>query len=345
MKKFERTSAYDYLRILASFCVIVLHLASQKINSINVYSKEWQVLNFYDGIVRWTVPVFVMISGTLFLSREISLKKIYLRYIPRLAVSYVFWAFTYSASVGYDFREHKIMWLAGHYHMWYVPMCIGLYIMLPIVKQIVINKHVTYYYLLASFIFAFIIPSVFSFTKDFGLQWMESGIDVINDIVYDMNMKLLMGFTAYFVLGYVLSKINLSQTKRIYIYVLGLFGFLFTIVATLYASYQNAKHVAYNGNFTVNVLLESIAVFTAFKYMDYKNEKINKIAAQLAKYSYGAYLVHALIIEKLEAVFHINTVSFYPGLSVPLLGCVVFLVSYAISFILNQIPVVNKYIV
>lgn len=31
------------------------------------------------------------------------------------------------------------------------------------------------------------------------------------------------------------------------------------------------------------------------------------------------------------------------GLSAPLLGCVVFVVSYAISFILNQIPVVNKY--
>ena len=78
MKEFERNSAYDYLRILASFCVIILHLASQKINFINVYSKEWQVLNFYDSIVRWTVPVFAMISGALFLSKEISLKKIYL---------------------------------------------------------------------------------------------------------------------------------------------------------------------------------------------------------------------------------------------------------------------------
>jgi hypothetical protein len=53
--------------------------------------------------------------------------------------------------------------------------------------------------------------------KDFGLQWMKSGVLVINDIVNDMNMKLVMGFTAYFVLGYVLSEIDLSLTKRIFI--------------------------------------------------------------------------------------------------------------------------------
>ena len=345
MKEFGRNNAYDYLRISASLGVMVLHLAAQKYHSISVYSHEWQVLNFYDSIVQWTVPVFVMISGALFLSRDISLDKIYMRYIPRLVVSYIFWSLVYSIAVGYNFREHKIMWLAGHYHMWYVPMCIGLYIMLPIVRQITLDKHVTYYYLIISLIFAFILPSVISFTKDFGFQWMKSGILVINDIYNDMNMKLVMGFTAYFVLGYVLSKIGLSLTKRIYIYVLGLFGFLFTILATLFASYQYAKPATYYGQFTVNVLLESIAVFTAFRYMDFKNDKFNKIATILAKYSFGAYLVHALIIEKIAAIFHINTLSFDPGLSVPLLGCVVFVTSYAISFILNQIPIVNKYIV
>ena len=217
MKEFGRNNAYDYLRISASLGVMVLHLAAQKYHSISMYSHEWQVLNFYDSIVRWTVPVFVMISGALFLSRDITIDKLYMRYIPRLAVSYIFWSLIYAIAVGYNFREHKIAWLSGHYHMWYIPMCIGLYIMFPIVKEIVHNKHITYYYLFVSLLFASILPTVISLMKDFRLQWMKSGVLVINDIVNDMNMKLVMGFTAYFVLGYVLSEIDLSLTKRIFI--------------------------------------------------------------------------------------------------------------------------------
>ena len=79
--------------------------------------------------------------------------------------------------------------------------------------------------------------------------------------------------------------------------------------------------------------------------MDFKNERLNRVMARLAKYSFGAYLVHPMIIEKLASELQITSLSFYPGLSIPLLGCVVFVTSYAISFILNQIPIVNKYVV
>ena len=76
MKEYERNTAYDYLRVLASFGVIILHIAAKKFLSLSVYSNEWQVLNFYDSIVRWTVPVFVMISGALFLNRDIPIRKL-----------------------------------------------------------------------------------------------------------------------------------------------------------------------------------------------------------------------------------------------------------------------------
>ena len=226
MKEHERNTAYDYLRVLASFGVIILHIAAKKFLSLSVYSNEWQVLNFYDSIVRWTVPVFVMISGALFLNRDIPIRKLYLRYIPRLAVAFVVWSFAYAISTGYDFKAHKVMWLSGHYHMWYIPMCIGLYAALPIVKQIVSNKRIAYYYLLLSFVFAFIIPSVMALAKDFGPQWMNSLVRVANDVITDMHMQLVLGYSAYFVLGYVLSKFDFRDlvkskniNKYIYIYI------------------------------------------------------------------------------------------------------------------------------
>ncbi len=116
MKEYKRNYAYDYLRILASFGVIILHLAAQMYHAINIYSSEWQTLNFYDSIVRWTVPVFVMISGSLFLSKDVPIKKIYLHYIPRLAAAYIFWSMVYSvaASARAGFKEHRIIWQSGY---------------------------------------------------------------------------------------------------------------------------------------------------------------------------------------------------------------------------------------
>ena len=85
-----------------------------------------------------------------------------------------------------------------------------------------------------------------------------------------------------------------------------------------------------------------IAVFLMFKYVCLSE---NKIITTLSKYSFGAYLVHALVIEKLNEWFGLNTLSFYPGLSVPIISFLVFIISYAISAVLHLIPVVRNYCV
>ena len=66
----QRVIYLDYLRIAATFCVVVLHISGQNWYTTSVNSFEWNVLNFYDSIVRWVVPIFVMISGALFLDNE-----------------------------------------------------------------------------------------------------------------------------------------------------------------------------------------------------------------------------------------------------------------------------------
>ena len=77
----ERKTYCDYLRLIATFAVVVLHVAASNWYSTDVNGLEWQSFNFYDSVVRWGVPIFVMISGSLFLSREISIRKIYSKYI------------------------------------------------------------------------------------------------------------------------------------------------------------------------------------------------------------------------------------------------------------------------
>lgn len=88
----ERTVYLDYLRVLATFAVMIIHISSVNWYSTDVNGYDWQVLNFYDSIVRWGVPIFVMISGSIFLNREIYMKRIYSKNILRLVVAFVVWS-------------------------------------------------------------------------------------------------------------------------------------------------------------------------------------------------------------------------------------------------------------
>lgn len=64
----QRLWNLDILRIVSIAAVVIIHTASQYLGKLDVTSPYWEIFNFYDGIVRWAVPVFVMISGALFLN-------------------------------------------------------------------------------------------------------------------------------------------------------------------------------------------------------------------------------------------------------------------------------------
>jgi len=159
----DRIISFDYLRVLSTLAVIVLHVAVQNWRETDVNGYAWQTFNFFDGISRWAVPIFIMISGVLFLNREVSLKKIFSKYILRMVVAYVFWSFFYMIfEEGTKFEKLNIF-LQGHYHMWFILMIIGLYMLLPIIKPITENKRRTVYLLLYHcFLLSSSPPSSFS---------------------------------------------------------------------------------------------------------------------------------------------------------------------------------------
>ena len=62
----KRVTYLDLLRVIAIFSMMMLHVCAAQFDKIEIASFSWQVLNVYDGIVRFCVPVFVMISGVFF---------------------------------------------------------------------------------------------------------------------------------------------------------------------------------------------------------------------------------------------------------------------------------------
>lgn len=344
----ERTIYFDYIRVFATFAVMILHISAQNWYSTDVNGFDWQVFNFFDSIVRWGVPVFVMISGALFLNRDIPLKTIYTKYILRMVISYVVWSSVYALFTEGSMFDKIVAFATGHYHMWFILMIVGIYMCVPFIKPIVENDNKIRYFLLLAFFFAFIIPEFLTLLNDFGNGnvLVIKGANAISTYANNMNMYIVLGYASYFVLGYYINKIILSKRQRLMIYVIGVIGFITTIGLDLLVALKTQTYCGnYYGNFTVNVFFEALAVFTWFKHRNYNNNRINVFIQKLSKYSFGAYLIHALVIEQLNLQVGLNTLSFNSVFAVFFIGIIVFIISFSVSALLNQIPIIKKYMV
>ena len=212
----------------------------------------------------------------------------------------------------------------------------------PFIKKIVESPALTKYFLALALVFAFIIPQARNiasvFHKDLKVEL----------IISKMNLSFIGGYTCYFILGHYLHTIKFSKKARCIIYALSALGFASTVLGCSFISiYDNAPNGVMYGNFTLNVMLESLGVFVFFKNLIDAlkiSERMQLIIARLSKYSFGAYLVHALIIEVLNKI-GLNTMSFNSVLSVISISAIVFVISFVVSYVCNHIPVLNKYIV
>ena len=160
----RRVIYFDILRIVASFFVVFVHLAAQHWADVDVSSRAWFAFNLYCTTGKWSVPIFVMISGALFLGRDVSISAILKKNVARIATVFLFWSGCY-ALVYLVFRHAPLavvlsQFITGHYHLWFLYMIVGLYLLIPLLRPIVQNETLTRYFLLLAFIFTFLLPQL-----------------------------------------------------------------------------------------------------------------------------------------------------------------------------------------
>ena len=135
MNSTKRVLAFDYLRILACFGVILLHASAKFLYILPVTSGKWLIANAVNIATRISVPLFVMISGALFLdpSKKLSTKELWLKHIIRMAIIYLIWMTAYALShfiqISPSERNIKDLLksiLSGRYHLWFLPMLMGI---------------------------------------------------------------------------------------------------------------------------------------------------------------------------------------------------------------------------
>ncbi len=346
MTKSNRIVYIDVLRVIACFSVIMIHSSAQYVVK-DIGSFNFWVSNIFNGLARIGVPLFIMISGALMLDKnyQFSTQKI-INHIIRMIVFFVFWSVLYCFIfniVGSIIKHESIdiikiigSLIKGYYHLWFVYLIIGLYLIVPLLRLWVndANKKYVEYFIILSIIFTYIIPQIISIGSNY-----SNLFEHINDIIENnLSLKYVGGFTTYFILGWYINNYELKN-KRI-IYILGLFGVLITIMGTYILSNTTGKALQMHGNLYINVLFQAVAVFVIIKDK-FKNMHTNNLINSISKYSLGIYAIHVLIETIMYRIIKIVNIDF-ALINIPVVFIVSVVLSYLISFILSKIPVLKK---
>lgn len=343
MEKSKRIIYLDMLKILSCIFVVLIHVTAPGFHDIKLRSLSWNVNLFFNMLGRFAVPVFIMVSGALFLDneKEIDIKKLWKKNILRLVIIYIVWTLIYSIYALYNGSETinfisiiKKSIRSSYYHLWFLPMIIAIYVIIPLLKPFTKNKKLIEYFLLI-FFFLKIIPYTLDLFK----------VSYIAQIVKRIDVPLL-SYTGYFILGHYLNKYEIEKKKRIIIYIIGIISFIISVVGTsLFSIYMKKATETFARELSLTSFFLSVFVFVFIKYK-YQNkeisERIKKIIIHLSKHTLGVYLIHPLFRDIIKNQMNI---SFNRLTNLPIIFAIMLLISYIISYILSKIPKINKYLV
>ena len=330
-----KTAYFEWLRLFAAAAVVLMHTAAKRWLSISHTVPEWEVLTLWDSLVRWPVPIFIMITGALFLPRKTELKTALGRYIPRMAVGFLVWSGVYALYRG-ELTLNTLV--SGYYHLWYLPFLCGVYLTLPFLQRIAGDDRLADQLLLVSLT----VGTLFPWLVKLGELLLPEQSGLLTTLAGQVNYTFFFDHISLLLLGHRLHRTELSRKQRRVIYILGVLGVSVTGIATIWATsltdFQNSLFFDFAAP---NNLCAAAALFV---FARQHLRSLPKWVAVPAKHSFGIYLVHALVIDLLaDRGYHVLTWD--PVWSVPVLSAAVFAISLTLAALLRRIPLIGKWIV
>ena len=146
-----RKQFLDVLRVLATCAVVLMHVltGATDVTDASIVPEYRSLLLSVMDLVTWCVPIFLLISGYLFLNpeRTLTYPVMIKKYCRRIALAILLFGVPYAASelvvAERTFRVMMIpealkMTLTGHTwsHMWYLYLILFLYLITPLLKKV-----------------------------------------------------------------------------------------------------------------------------------------------------------------------------------------------------------------
>lgn len=300
MKK-QHVNYFDYLRILASFCVVYMHVAATPLRG--EIGLSWHLTNFFTGVGFIAVPLFFMMSGYLLLNDERTMDvSVLLKHrIPHLLIPLITWSGIIMVLYSYLFNDMSISFYIDEsikilsepiaVHLWYLYTLIAIYVLSPIIygglKNLDRKGHILVFVLVVlvsvKTMLQVVLPNEYA-------RFLS--IDIID------KMSIFSGHLCTFILGYYLGN-SKKKVPNILLFALIIVVLGIITCGTYYLTIKNGAFTQtfHNQGSGYQVLLAALVLLIAkqnlnkplrWKFLDIK---------PFVSLSFGIYFIHIPIID------------------------------------------------
>lgn len=333
------------LRIMATLAVIIIHICTAETGTHSVAELGARSCVIYAAcftLVRWAVPVFIMITGGLLLNpaKELSGAKV-TKYAARIAAVLLLFGTLY-AGMELVFDNGLSQWylilpkallntlqMKSWEHLWYLYLLIGLYILTPFTRAALSN-------LTESAIWRLIVI----------LYAVTCAIPTINAITGLELTVFLTGANWYwllYIVGYYLTLDGNNFAKhRTLLYASALASAVLMWAWDSASIVRLGEYSRWVKDENCLVPIVAVAVYVLVKSAVRDDKALGAFWHSVSECSFAVYLVHPFYINLIYKVFDITPRNFGLFLGVPLMFIVVFMISWATALMLRKIPILNK---
>lgn len=330
----QRYISLDKCRLTACLMVIMLHVAATGF-FIDPDTTRWRAFNFADTMVRGCVPLFFMISGSLFLQKEtLSTKKLFQKNIMNLVFLYLIWSVFYEiiACINGSHFQPASFFLAvikGHYHLWFIPAMVTAYLVTPIIHHVLHGQKINSRYLL--FLFGIITILTVNLALIPGLptiaKTMLNKLDLTN-----------IQYVGYMVWGYFLSRKQFGKkAKLISVAVYIICGILTAVANRQYSIAHGYAASWLYGYFTIPTFIQATAIYVYFQSNWPLREKAPAhFLQEVSGYTLGVYFLHPMILETLTK-YGLDVKTGNPFYMIPAVFSATTIICFCIAFVYYRI--------
>lgn len=342
----KREQYIDNIKAMAIFGVIVIHICG--VGLLNpVASSGWTGALVWRCLGGASVPLFFMCSGALMIGRaELTMKRLWTRYIPRLLVSLLVYAAVYKLwhcfEAG-DFSREALLLAAKDIllfrhqtHLYYMHIILLFYALLPVTRAFALRakQEELRYFLYVWTALGIIYPTVRTF-------WPFNRLSGI-PLQYLINMTW--AAIGYGVLGYYIHKYPVKRGIATLSAAAG-FAFIFagTYAITVHRGVETAVDSTFLEGMSAGVCLMAFGLFALLRASSEEAGRAAKAAAFISKGSMFTYFMHMLVYFILQRI-GLSVDLFTPWLSVPFMAMLTLAVCLLLYVPASRIPVVKDWL-
>lgn len=332
----------DFIRSVSILLVIVIHSTGPLLNKWGevISPTDWLVADVLVSFSRASVPLLFMISGYLLLGRQESIFSFYTKRFRKVLLPFVAWSIFYLVwQNGYRNYTlinmikaliYEMLTKPASFHFWFLYALLAIYIFVPLIRRFVVSaEDIHLWYAAGVWLLFGPIQKMAEKTLGFG---------------FAINLGFFTDYIGYFLIGYLLGKMNFSRNIVILAFVVYMGSGAYTVSATYFLSKQMGD---YNGYYqwylTLNAALMSFSAFIVLKKLGeaITSEFAGRWLRRFAGASFGIYLIHVFILITLKR-FGFDAFSGPAIISAPALSLSVLLLSWVCVALMQKIPLLRE---